>query len=95
MSLVNGMDFVGEVDLELDLKELRICIKSHKMVESLNGGGVMRLKPQAGLAWLERESPAWPCGWLRREVLFHFCRITCLWTPPGGTQPISTLSEAL
>ena len=46
--LVSEVDFLGKVGLVLELKELRI--KSCERVESLIGGGVMRLKTQAGLA---------------------------------------------
>lgn len=60
--LVSGVDFEVKVDLELDLKELRIWVKSCRRAESLSRSGVTR-QTTAG-----RESPARGSGWSRREM---------------------------
>lgn len=51
---------VGNVGLELDWKEHRIWVQSHRRVAGLSSGRVVR-QTTAWLGW--REGPAWGQGW--------------------------------
>lgn len=67
---------VGNVGLELDWKECRVWVKSHRRVEGLSSGGVVRQRT-AWLGW--REGPASEPGWSTAAA-----PPSCLWTLPAS-----------